>query len=35
MTKIIWMQLDEQLSEKNSIHFIMDENAVPWVYPFI
>lgn len=35
MTKIIWMQLDEQLSEKNSIHFTMDENAVPWVYPFI
>ena len=30
-----YMQLDEQLSAKNSIHLTMDEDAVPMVYPYL
>lgn len=30
-----YMQLNEQLSAKNSIHLTMDEDAVPMVYPYL
>lgn len=30
-----YMQLNEQLSAKNGIHLIMDEDAVPMVYPYL
>lgn len=35
MTKIIWMQLDEQLSATNGIHLPLDVDAVPMVYPYL
>lgn len=30
-----YMQLDEQLRNKNGIHLTMDEDAVPMVYPYL